>query len=92
MPATVKTIHRRSSARPPLAHFPKGILRGNSPDTDEVVSETSEQRLAIGGPCDRYTLWLPRASTDIDEFWLEFVDNRPGEMKALLRNVENLER
>lgn len=34
-------------------------LRGNSPDTELVVGETSEQCLTISGPCDRHTLRLP---------------------------------
>jgi len=52
------------------------FLRADGPDTNEVVSETTEQGLAISRPRDRHTLGLSRVGANINEAGLELIDNR----------------
>lgn len=62
-------------------------LSNNGPDSDEVVGETSEQGLSIGGPGERGALWFSGVLTsNVGEVGLEGVDDRLG------LEVEDLDR
>lgn len=55
----------------------------DTPGADLVVGVTSEQGLAIGGPCEGDTLWVTGLASSLDEVWAELVD------LALLLEVED---
>ena len=67
-------------------HPVQSTLSNNGPDADEVVAETSEEGLAVGGPGDRGALGLASVLGEVSEVWAEVVDNRLG------LEVEDLDR
>jgi hypothetical protein len=53
-------------------------LSNNGPDSDEVVAETGEESLTVGGPGERSALWLSGLLGEVGEVRSEVVNNRLG--------------
>lgn len=78
----------QNSARSSKSYI--SLCANNTPHANEVVVETSEQRLTVSGPSKGNTLWLAGVLANINVIGLELVDNGP-EIHTISRRPQKID-